>query len=376
MNRPLLMLVLALTFGASGTGARQEPQFRAGNNTVSIYATVVDRDGRLVTDLTREDFEVFDNGVRQDLTVFSNAPQPITIVVLLDRSESVEAAGFYGLVRDAARAFVEQLRPADRARIGHFGFRITIKPDQFTGDQRELARLLDEALPGGGATPLWTATAKAMDALNEQSGRRVVLVFTDGYDNPSATDAFTAFSTVSDRAQNEEIMVYGIGLAQQCDPKEPAPEFSAPDGARGVQTPRFQARGRGGRTGGLGRQRPRPPIRIPGLPPILTPPTRGVPPRPPMPIPPKSGGTIYVPCVATQPDAHLKQLAEIGGGGYFELKRTADLRATFARVADELHRQYLLAFAAPVLDGTMHTLEVRVRNPDLTVRSRQSYLAK
>jgi hypothetical protein len=52
------------------------------------------------------------------------------------------------------------------------------------------------------------------------------------------------------------------------------------------------------------------------------------------------------------------------------------LRATFARVADELHRQYLLAFAAPVLDGTMHTLEVRVRNPDLTVRSRKSYLAK
>jgi VWFA-related protein len=367
MTRPLLAVLLALLSGASATDARQEPQqFRAGNNTVSIYATVVDRDGRLATDLAREDFEVFDNGVRQDLTVFSNAPQPITIVVLLDRSESVEAAGFYSLVRDAAHAFVAQLREADRARIGHFGFHITIKPDQFTSEQRELARLLDEETRGGGATPLWTATARAMDALREQSGRRVVLVFTDGYDNPSATDAFTPFSTVSDRAQTEEIMVYGIGLAQQCDPKDTLPGSPVWN----------QGRGRGG--SGMGRQRPRPPIRIPGLPPILTPPTGPGTPRPPVPLPPKgpSGGTIYVPCVATQPDAHLKQLAEVGGGGYFELKRTADLRATFARVADELHQQYLLAFTAPVLDGTTHTLDVRVKNPDLTVRARKGYLAR
>jgi hypothetical protein len=116
------------------------------------------------------------------------------------------------------------------------------------------------------------------------------------------------------------------------------------------------------------------------LPPILAPP-RGTPPRPPLPGPippstPPSGGTLYVPCVATQPDPHLRQLTELGGGGYFELKRTGDLHATFARVADELHRQYLLAFTATTLDGGMHRLEVRVKDATLQVRARRSYLAK
>jgi VWFA-related protein len=374
MPRAFMALVSALTLGAVWTAAQQAPQFRAGNNTVSIYATVIDGDGRLVPDLTRDDFEVFDNGVRQDLTVFSSAPQPIGIVVMLDRSESVER--FRSIVRDAAQAFVKQLTPGDRARVGSFGSRIVIRPDSFIGDRAELSRILDEELPTGGATPLWTATALAMDALAPLEGRRVVLVFTDGHDNPASGDPFTAFSTVSQRAQVEEIMVYGIGLAQACDAPSTTnrsavgASWGAPAGALA-----FQGRGRSGRQGGR-----RPPIRIPGLPPILAPP-RGMPPRPPLPGPippstPPSGGTLYVPCVATQPDPHLRQLTDLGGGGYFELKRTGDLQATFARVADELRRQYLLAFTAATLDGGMHRLEVRVKDASLQVRARHSYLAK
>ena len=356
------VFVTALTLGVAWTAAQQEPRFRAGNNTVSIYATVLDPEGRLATDLSRDDFEVFDNGVRRDLTVFSNAPQPISIVVMLDRSESVEM--FNSLVRDAAQAFVKQLTPEDRARVGSFGSRIVIRPDTFISDRAELSRVLNDELETGGPTPLWTATSRAMDALTSLEGRRVVLVFTDGHDNPAHGDPFTPFASVSERAQVEEIMVYGIGLAQTCDP---------PSTGRG-STPAFQSRGRSGGQGGR-----RPPIRIPGLPPILGPPP-GMPPRRPVPLPvppgTPGGGTIYVPCVATQPDPHLRQLTDVGGGGYFELKRTADLQSTFARVADELHRQYLLAFTAPVLDGSMHTLEVRVKNPDLRVRARRSYLAK
>lgn len=80
--------------------------------------------------------------------------------------------------------------------------------------------------------------------------------------------------------------------------------------------------------------------------------------------------------VRTRPDRRLRRLAEETGGGYFELKKTDELGPTFTRVAQELHSQYLLGFVPPVLDGKVHTVEVRVRREGLTARARKSYLAR
>jgi Ca-activated chloride channel family protein len=79
--------------------------------------------------------------------------------------------------------------------------------------------------------------------------------------------------------------------------------------------------------------------------------------------------------VRSQPDKGLKKLAEDTGGGYFELKRTADLNETFTRVAEELHSQYVLGFSPETLDGKVHKLDVRVKKPGMTARARKSYLA-
>jgi Ca-activated chloride channel homolog len=79
--------------------------------------------------------------------------------------------------------------------------------------------------------------------------------------------------------------------------------------------------------------------------------------------------------VTTKPDRRLPELASTTGGGYFELTRTADLNTTFTRVADELHRQYVIGFAPDKLDGLVHKLEVRVKVPAMNVRARRSYLA-
>jgi VWFA-related protein len=76
-----------------------------------------------------------------------------------------------------------------------------------------------------------------------------------------------------------------------------------------------------------------------------------------------------------KPDRGIRRLAETTGGGYFELTRTDDLNSTFTRVADELHRQYVLGFAPAVLDNKLHQVEVRVRQPGMTARARKSYLA-
>jgi Ca-activated chloride channel homolog len=79
--------------------------------------------------------------------------------------------------------------------------------------------------------------------------------------------------------------------------------------------------------------------------------------------------------VRSSPDRGLKRLAEDTGGGYFELKRTADLNETFTRVAQELHSQYILGFSPETLDGKVHKLDVRVKRAGLTARARKTYVA-
>lgn len=79
--------------------------------------------------------------------------------------------------------------------------------------------------------------------------------------------------------------------------------------------------------------------------------------------------------VTDRPDPGLAKLAAESGGGYFELKDTADLASTFARVADELHRQYALGFTPEKADGKVHKIEVRVDRPGTSVRARKSYVA-
>ena len=79
--------------------------------------------------------------------------------------------------------------------------------------------------------------------------------------------------------------------------------------------------------------------------------------------------------VRSQPDRGLKKLAEDTGGGYFELKRTADLGQTFTRVAQELHSQYVLGFSPEALDGRVHKLEVRVKKSGMNARARKTYVA-
>ena len=97
-------------------GSAQEPTFRGANRTVAVYATVTDQNGRLVPDLTRDAFSIQENGKPQPLTLFANEIQPITVVILLDRSTSMRAN--FGLVQKAAERFVDVMRPEDKARIG------------------------------------------------------------------------------------------------------------------------------------------------------------------------------------------------------------------------------------------------------------------
>jgi Ca-activated chloride channel family protein len=189
---------------------QDRPTFRAGARTVAVYATVQDRGGRLVPNLTRDDFQMLDDGTPVEPTVFSNDLQDITVALLLDMSASV--AGEFSRIREAARHFVDQLRPADRVRIGTFGAEVALSP-WLTGDRARLLRIIDEELWPGGSTPLYAALDAAMTSLEAEPGRRVLLAITDGADVSSVRrERRETPALVDRRATDAGFMVYAIGL--------------------------------------------------------------------------------------------------------------------------------------------------------------------
>jgi Ca-activated chloride channel family protein len=304
----------------------QKPAFRGATDLVSIYATVTDREGRLVPNLTADDFVVRDDGEEQPIAFFSSSVEPFSAIVMLDRSGTMEP--HFMVVRDAAIEFVRHMLPADRARIGSFGDEIRLSPAQFTGDQRSLIRLLRTDLQGMGASPVWTAIDRSIVSLLPEPGRRVVLVLSDGHDRPIHGQQATRLSDLMDRAKQADVMIYAIGFA--------------------ASTAQY--------TGGG--------WRLPGV--TLFPPggRRPVPRRPPL-----------VTNRIQPPDPALRDLAVVSGGGYFELDEHDELGETFARVAQELHRQYWLGFVPTRLDGRLHDIEVDVRPRGLDVRARRTYRA-
>lgn len=203
MTRTLAALLVAAT--SITVLAGQQPTFRSAVRTVPVYATAVDASGRLVPDLTQDDFEVLDNGKPVAISAFSNDPQPFTVVVMLDTSASMTE--HLKLLNQAAEQFLIRLLPVDRAQVGAFNDKLQLS-GTFTNDRDELIAALDE-LQFGNSTRLWDGLAFSIDALKGVDGRRVVLLFTDGDDFGSKT----SFGSTVDRARDEEVMVYGIGLA-------------------------------------------------------------------------------------------------------------------------------------------------------------------
>ncbi len=211
------LAVMVVTTGAAREPRRQQPAqqpaapdqplFRSSVRTVPVYATVIDGAGRLVPDLERDDFAVLDDGKPVELTLFSNESQPFTAVVMLDTSASMTAN--LDLLNLAAEQFLLRLLPVDKARVGAFNDKIQMS-DRFTNDRDSLIADLKD-LQFGNPTRLNDAIGASLDVLEGVDGRRVVLVFTDGED----TSSKTGFRTVLERARNEEVMVYSIGMESE-----------------------------------------------------------------------------------------------------------------------------------------------------------------
>jgi VWFA-related protein len=295
---------------------QQPPAFGTTTRTVAVYATVTDAQGRLAPDLTRDHFEVDDNGVKQDLTVFSNDLQPITAIMLLDRSGSMKPN--LELEVRAAETFIRGMLAEDRLRIGNFGQNIVIEPDDFTSDRDALFKVLHGDLQKDGPTPLWNAIDRAIDKLLLEKSRRVVLALSDGVDEPLDFSGHAkSMKDEMKRAEDDDIMIYAIGM-------EGLAPMAQPRGSQGF--------------GGIMPQRRNEPA-------------------------------------MQKPDEGMAKIAAATGGGYVELTSLSDLLGKFDRVIDELHHQYALGFVPQKLDGKLHDLTVKVNRPGYTVHARRRYLA-
>jgi len=182
----------------------QGPTFKAGTQVVSLFVTVADAQKRLVPDLAKEDFDVFDNEKPQAITYFDNSVHPITVVVMLDTSGSMTLT--IDLLKQAAEQFLIRLLPDDKARVGAFNDKIQIN-SRWSGDRDQLVTDVKD-LDYGNGTRLWDAVGVALDELKGIDGRRVILVFTDGDD----TSSKIGLGTVTERARVDEVMIYAIGL--------------------------------------------------------------------------------------------------------------------------------------------------------------------
>jgi len=195
----------ALAVMASAVLVAQQPTFRAGTQVVSLFVTVADAQKRLVPDLTQDDFQVLDNEKPQALAYFDSSIHAINVVVMLDTSGSMTLT--IDLLKQAAEQFVIRLLPEDKARIGAFNDKIQINA-KWSNNRDQLVTDIKD-LDYGNGTRLWDAVGAALDELKPIDGRRVILVFTDGDDTESRSMNLTR---VIDRARNDEVMIYAIGL--------------------------------------------------------------------------------------------------------------------------------------------------------------------
>ena len=201
----------AVVAAQAPTVGTQRPSFRAGVDIVSLNVTVVDGASRYLTDLELDEFAVFEDGVKQDLTFFNRRQQQIAMSMLLDSSASMEDK--LPTLQTAAGNFVRRLRPNDIAQVIDFDSRVDVR-QTFTGSQTDLLTAIDRTAAGG-STSLHNAIYIALKelrkvrAVTEQDIRRQALVvFSDGED----TSSLVSFDEVLELAKRSETAIFTIAL--------------------------------------------------------------------------------------------------------------------------------------------------------------------
>jgi Ca-activated chloride channel homolog len=173
-------------------------------NRVVLNATAQDSDHRFALDLKKEDFHLLEDGAPQQIIDFYLEQRPVTLCLLLDSSGSMQ--GKIEKVHKAADRFVESLRPEDEALVIDFDEKVFLLQD-FTRDGKLLKEAIDSTYAEGG-TALYDALYAAFRKLRDHSGRKAIILLTDGED----TNSKFSYQRVLEAAKTNEVIIYSIGL--------------------------------------------------------------------------------------------------------------------------------------------------------------------
>ena len=330
----------------SGEPARNGPEeveagdvIKVNTTLVTLPVSVMDRDGRYIPNLQKEDFRLWEDGVEQNVAFFSSVDKPFSLVLMIDTSGSTR----FRLedIQDAAITFVNQLRPDDQVMVLSFDDDVRVL-SEFTSDRYRLRDAIRHTRSGNG-TRLYDAVDMVINQrLARISGRKAIILFTDGVDTTSRHAHYA--DNVRD-AEELDALIYP------------------------VQYDTYSDVGGGGSWPGTSRM-PTSPIDILGQ--ILGGMSRGGGiGRGPGPGGPGTSRHDYE--IANR---YLHELSDRTGARTYQADSIQNLGSAFANIAEELRRQYSLGYypKRPAQAGERRQIRVRVNQPNLAVRTRDSYV--
>jgi Ca-activated chloride channel family protein len=363
----------------------EQDAVRLNATLVQVPAVVTDRGGRFVTDLSQNDFAIFEDGKRQELAVFTAVKQPFNAVLVLDTSNSAQDR--LRAIQNTAVSFTRQLAPGDRMMVISFDNEVKQLTD-FTSDAKELEAAI-RATESGFGKLMYEAMTRALEQLKGVEGRRAVILFSDGIDMRSI-DA-TAESTTR-MAEEMNAVIYFVKFdtrwwmeaearkhqAENKKSKLPfdvdgriplPPEYGGPDPTNPEipkpDSPRIEISSGGIEVGG---PRSRPTAnRSPGSGPERPETMAGR--EPPDPIA-QNLDKLY-----GEADAYLQTLTTRTGGRVFQAETFENTRSAFAMIADEMRNLYVLGYypSSSRGDGKYHKIKLEVTRKAVQVRARPGY---
>ncbi|MDQ3634015.1 MAG: VWA domain-containing protein [Acidobacteriota bacterium] len=309
---------------------------KVDTNFVTLPVSVLDRQGRFISGLTQNQFQIFDNGIQQKVEYFASVEKPFTVVLMIDVSPSTQ----YKIdeIQDAAITFVNQLRPDDRVMVVAFDRRLQVL-SQPTNNRMQLRNAIRRANFGDG-TSLYDSIDQVINRyLRNIEGRKAIVLFTDGVDTTSNN---ANYQTTLRNVEEVDALIYPV----RYDTSSQYAQTSYP-GSRRIPQSTGSVLGDILATIMTGN------VSIGGV-----------------------GGAGQSPADYARGKAYLEELARFSGGRKFEANTTYNLDAAFRSIAEELRRQYSLGYYPEAVGqkGERRQIRVRIKRPNLVVRTKRSYI--
>jgi VWFA-related protein len=368
---------------------------RVETNLVTVPVVVSSRGDKYIPDLEQEEFTVYEDGVKQEISFFETVTAPFHVVLMLDTSGSTQER--HGQIQQAAISFTEQLQTQDRVKVISFDDRVHHLSD-FTSDRAVLQWAIRASRPGQG-TKLYDAMKAALNALLKVKGRKAIVIFTDGVDSYSNYENYDKNVRMIEEAG---IIIYPIRYDTRADLERRIRQQQQSGqiidlatilGGRGNTTPPTfpggsPVPGGGGGTIGTGTRLPggvvisgsktggsRRDDRYPPTTDPTDPNHRNDPTLPSDRTGPKDTISAELDMLYYTADSYLNEIANKSGGTLHRADTLVALPLAFKRIAEELRTQYSLGYypLKPERDGKYRKIKVKTSRKDTVVRARPGY---